>query len=252
VCEDVRHSPPETGYHFLTPEQAQREVRTVWQQVGLDLLLFRNEPAIGINPCGYLLLHPEGNIAFESVPWYDELVLAQITALGGVRWWAASHPHTYGGAWQLQQQFNPEMCVQRDDLSWTSSFSVTWPFDDELELVPGVRLLHTGGHFAGHSVLYHEERRALFAGDLLKLHFQDGEVRGLSCHKGFNRRIPLTPAEINRYRRVLTPLDIREVFTSFDHGPQLDRADVLYMLNIRLTSRPSTEPLPLRARSVGR
>jgi glyoxylase-like metal-dependent hydrolase (beta-lactamase superfamily II) len=40
-------------------------------------------------------------------------------------------------------------------------------YADGGELPGGLRAIHTGGHTAGHSVIHHESRRVLFAGDLL-------------------------------------------------------------------------------------
>lgn len=40
-------------------------------------------------------------------------------------------------------------------------------YADGDELPGGLRAIHTGGHTAGHSVIHHESRRVLFAGDLL-------------------------------------------------------------------------------------
>ena len=40
-------------------------------------------------------------------------------------------------------------------------------YTDGDELPGGLRAIHTGGHTAGHSIIHHEQRRVLFAGDLL-------------------------------------------------------------------------------------
>jgi glyoxylase-like metal-dependent hydrolase (beta-lactamase superfamily II) len=40
-------------------------------------------------------------------------------------------------------------------------------FDDGADLPGGLRAIHTGGHTPGHCVLVHDERRLLFAGDLI-------------------------------------------------------------------------------------
>jgi glyoxylase-like metal-dependent hydrolase (beta-lactamase superfamily II) len=40
-------------------------------------------------------------------------------------------------------------------------------FEDGADLPGGLRALHTGGHTSGHCVFVHDERRLLFAGDLI-------------------------------------------------------------------------------------
>jgi hypothetical protein len=121
---------------------------------------------------------------------------------------------------------------------------VTWPWDDRLELAPGVQLIHTGGHFPGHAVLWDRDRRTLFAGDVLKFHYNGDQLAGISCHKAFNRQVPLSHAEIRRYRQVMGDLDFDHVFTSFEDAP-MSRDAVLRLFDTRLAGRPSAEPLPL-------
>ena len=120
----------------------------------------------------------------------------------------------------MQDCFGPEIvAIQRDDLPWTNAFRVNRPYDESLELAPGVELHHTGGHFDGHAVLYWRDRRILFAGDMVKFHLAENPP-GISTHKGFNRRIPMSHAEIRRYREVVESLDFDETYTTFEHAPK--------------------------------
>jgi glyoxylase-like metal-dependent hydrolase (beta-lactamase superfamily II) len=245
VCEDVRHTPPPDGYRFLTPAEANVAVRCRWQEIVPGVVMLANDPPLGLGVAGWLLRHPEGNLLFESPAWLNDAALDQIESLGGVHFAAASHPHAYGALWRVQERFAPELLVQREDLGWTQTLRVGWPFDNEIELLPGLRLIHTGGHFAGHAVLHDAARQALFAGDAVKVHFAAGRPAGLSCHKGFNRQIPLSHAELRRYRDVLAPLRFTAVFTSFEHGCGVGRDAVLRLLDARLAGRPSCEPVAL-------
>jgi hypothetical protein len=144
----------------------------------------------------------------------------------------------------VQERFQPQLAIQVQDLPWTNAMRVTWPWDDRLELAPGVELLHTGGHFPGHAVLWHRDRRTLFAGDALKFHYEDKQLTGMSCHKAFNRQVPLSHAEIRRYRKVIRVLDFDHVFTSFEDAP-VDSDAVLRLFDARLAGWPSAELLAL-------
>lgn len=242
VCEDVRHTPPESNYFWLTPPETNIATDTSWHQVARDVVVFNNAPQLGLGPVSYLMQQPDGNILFEGTVWYSDAALEQIAALGGVRWIAASHPHAYGALWRVQERFQPEVAIQVDDLVWTNAMRVTWPWDERLELAPGVELLHTGGHFPGHAVLFDRNRCTLFAGDALKFHYNGDQLTGISCHKAFNRQIPLSHGEIRRYREVIGALDFDHVFTSFEDAP-VDRDAVLRLFDARLTGRPTAEPL---------
>ncbi len=211
------------------------------------MLIFRSEPALGIGPSGYLIALPGGNLVFENPPWYSEAALAEMEARGGVRWLAASHPHAYGGLWQVQERFAPEtVAIQREDLPWTNAFRASHPYDEILELAPGVELRHTGGHFDGQAALYLRDRRILFAGDMVKLHLADNPP-GISTHKGFNRRIPMSHAEIRRYRDVVEALDFDEVYTTFEHAPKGvgTRGSVLNLFEAQLRGVPFFGPIAL-------
>ncbi len=243
---DFRHTPPEGGFRFWTPETVRRETRTVWAGEDTEIVTFRADPPVGIGPSGYLIRHSNGSIFFDGTAYYSPDALDLIAALGGIRWLSASHPHAYGALWQLQERFAPTVVIQVEDLPWTNTFETAWPFDKKLEIAPGLTLLHTGGHFAGHSVLYWADRKTLFAGDMLKFHGMNGTFDGLSTHKGFNRKIPMSHAEVRRYKEVVQDLDFDRVYTSF-HSAPCTRADVLRLFDRQLAGPPFFGPIPFES-----
>ncbi len=247
VCLDVRHVPPENGWEFLTPGEIDGWVESRWEEVEEGIWRFTVEPTLGIGPVGYVIVRPEGNVAFEGADWYSDAALDHIESLGGVRYVAPSHPHAQGALWRLQERFGAEGAVQREDLVWVSTLSVGLPFDDRQELLPGLTLHHVGGHFDGQSMLHHEAAGQLFVGDALKVELEeDGKTAyALSCHKAFVRRIPLTHAEVAGYRKVYEALDFDGVFTTFEQGKNVGRAEVLKLLDYLLQTKPTMEPMPL-------
>ena len=155
-----------------------------------------------------------------------------------------SHPHAFGAGWQLQERFEPQVLVQVEDLAWTQSLLTGYPFDARLELASGARLVHTAGHFAGHSVLHlYGERKILFAGDMLKFHFEDERFVGISTHKAFNRRVPMSHAEVRRYREVVRDLEFDHVYTTFERAPDGARALALQLFDAQLEGAPFFGPL---------
>ena len=244
VCTDFRHTPPEEGFYFLTPDAADAETRTVWAGADTDVVTFSTNPRLGIGPNGYLLKHPAGNVFFDGTAYYSPEALNLIASLGGIKWLSASHPHAYGALWQLQERFAPTVAVQLQDLGWTNAFETNWPFDERLEIAPGLTLVHTGGHFAGHTILHWAEKKLLFAGDMVKFHWDAGKPVGLSTHKGFNRKIPMSHAEIRRYAEAVQDLDFDTVYTSFDAAP-CTRADALRLFDRQLAGPPFFGPVSL-------
>jgi len=247
VCTDVRNDLPEDGWRFL-PEAAVRETHGGdWRQVADDLWAFTTTPALGLAGTGWLIVRPGGNIAFEAAPYYSDAMLDRVRSLGGIRFLAASHAHGYGALFQLQRAFGPEMlAIQKDDLRMTKAFRVTTPYDEALEIAPGYTLHHVGGHYEGQAALHDAPGRRLFCGDMFKIDQDaDGVSQAISSHKAFHKDIPLTHAEVRRYRDAIAPLDFDAVLTPFEHAPEVGRDVALAVLDEALTRAPAVKRLPL-------
>jgi hypothetical protein len=242
VCEDFRHTPPDGPYEFLAQQEAAHVSQCNWSEEADGIFAFASSPSWGIGPRGYLISHPEGNVFWENTGYYSPGALDFIASRGGVQWLSASHPHAYAALWQLQQRFEPEVPIHVADLKWTNAFNVTYPFESRLEILPGLEIIPTGGHFDGHCVLYWPARKTLFAGDMLKFHYEAGTVTGISTHKGFNRRIPMSHGEIERYHAVVSPLEFDTVYTTFESAP-CTRDDALRLFDAQLAGKPFFGPL---------
>ena len=247
VCTDTRNDLPEDGWRFLPVEEVRATLTGHWHRLERDLVAFTTTPPLGLNSTGWLLLHPDGNTAFEAAPFYTDDMLAEIRRLGGIRYLAASHAHGYGALWQLQDAFEPEvLAIQKDDLRMTKAFRVTWPYDEALALRPGQVLHHVGGHYEGQAVLHDAERRILFCGDAFKVDQNAaGESLAVSTHKAFHKSIPLTPAEIRQYRTVIEKLEFDTVCTPFEHAPGIGREIALAVLDDGLRGPPGVRHIPV-------
>src|SRR3712207_7794047 len=47
---------------------------------------------------------------------------------------SASHPHSFGCLWRLQERFAPDVALNVHDLGWATAFTVTRPYDEALDL----------------------------------------------------------------------------------------------------------------------
>lgn len=247
VCEDFRHPLPPDGWRWRPEGVVARTTRCRVQAVLPGLVQVVAEPTIGIGPAGYVLRTAHGNLAVEGCGWYDDEALDAIAALGGVRWATASHPHVYGALGRLVERFGAELVLHRDDLPWAKALPVTWAFDDVAELAPGVRLLHTGGHTAGHTVVHwHDAERGrlvLCCGDAFKYTLDaEGRANTVSTHKAFDADVPLTHGELARYAAVLDGLEADVVVTPWEvvEGNGLAAARALLALQAA-APRPFTD-----------
>ena len=239
VCTDVRNDLPEDGWRFLPEGEVAATHESRIARVADDLWAVTASPALGLAGTGWLLVRPEGNVAFEGAPFHSDAVLDRIAALGGVQVLAASHAHGYGALHQLQRRFQPAVvAIHKDDLSMTKAFAVTAPYDDTLEIGPGLTLHHVGGHYAGQAALHDEHGRRLFCGDMFKVDQDEaGRSTALSSHKAFHKDIPLTHGELSRYRDTIAPLAFDAILTPFEHAPEVGRDVALAVLDDAL-ARP--------------
>lgn len=247
VCTDTRNDLPENGWHFLPEAEVAATHDGAFREVAPELWAFTTTPDLGLAGTGWLIVRPEGNIAFEAAPYYSAAMLAKIAELGGIRHLAASHAHGYGALFQLQREFAPEMlAIHKDDLRMTKAFAVTTPYDDVLKIAPGYTLHHVGGHYEGQAALHDAAGRRLFCGDMFKIdQDENGRSHAISSHKAFHKDIPLTHGEIRRYRDVVASLAFDAVLTPFEYAPEVNRDVAVAALDEALTRAPGVKRLPI-------
>ena len=59
------------------------------------------------------------------------------------------------------------------------------------------------------------------------------------------RGVPLTPAELTRYRAVFADLTFRQTWTPFEQARNVGRREVLALIDAMLATRPHAAPVPL-------
>ena len=247
VCTDVRNDLPADGWRFLAEADVAALHSGKVREIASGLWAFTTTPSLGLAGTGWLIVREGGNIAFEAAPYYSPGMLGHLRSLGGIRYLSASHAHGYGALFQLQREFAPEVvAIQREDLNMTKAFRVNAPFDDRLELAPGYTLHHVAGHYDGQAALHDAVGRRFFCGDMFKVD-QDlaGVSQAVSSHKAFHKDIPLTHAELRRYREVIAPLDFDAVLTPFEFAPEISRSVTLSVLDEALTRPPGVKRIAL-------
>lgn len=252
LCKDARHVLPLNGWAFYSQEEASLAFPMHWEELLPGLWRFWNDPVDGIGSHSYLIEHPLGNVVFEGATVYSKRALEKMVELGGVQYASASHPHTYGALWQLQDYFDARIALHTGDFSWTVALKVTHPFDRKLDIFPRLRLLHAGVHFDGQSFLYDEERSVLFCGDALKFDLDRNDVRravSISSHKSFVRSVPITPREIRQYRQVFRSCSFHKIYSPFEQVHNVDSKMVDDFLQRILEEYP--QPQFVEVKSLG-
>ncbi|MGB3775169.1 MAG: hypothetical protein WA951_07935 [Leeuwenhoekiella sp.] len=246
-CMDVRNALPDEDFTYIHIDAAKDKYTTQWQEVLPGLWDFSTSPQLGLGSHGWLIIREGGNIAFEAAPHYSQDALDKIKELGGISILAASHPHGYGALWELQEAFSPKLIIHKNDLEHTKAFQVNHPIDDFEQLDEQHVMVRMGGHYDGQTALFDAEKKILFAGDALKIDFDErGEACALSCHKGYHYHIPLTPDELRHYQKVFSMYDFEHVCTPFEFGRNVSQKKALALVNHLLQTEPHTNPVSLK------
>ena len=247
VCTDVRNDLPEDGWSWLAARDAEACHEGELREVAPGFYQATTTPGLGLAGSGWLTVREGGNVAFEAAPYYSGAMLARIEALGGIAILGASHVHGYGALWQLQDRFAPDaLAIQVGDLQLTKAFRVSLPYEDGFDLGRGFTLHHVGGHYEGQAALHDADARRLFCGDMFKIdQDEEGRAVAISTHKAFHKNIPMTHAELRRYRAALEPLDFTSVCTPFEHAPDVGRELCLAVLDRALSEPPSVTHYPV-------
>ena len=245
-CTDVRNALPEEEFEYLHISEAKEKFQTKYRKRSDRFYEFWSEPQLGLGSHGWLILHPQGNVAYEAAPFYDQAAIDFITSLGGIKYLAASHPHGYGALWQLQEAFDPLLLIHKDDLQHTKAFKVTHPMDDHLELLDNFIFDRLGGHYAGQTSLYVRDQQLFFIGDALKIDFEDEKPVALSCHKGFHYSIPLTRDELKKYIEIFGQYRFQSVITPFELGHPIDQNLAIALFEYLIEIGPHTKPVAIQ------
>ena len=248
LCLDARHVLPTGGWEFLNAPTAATRYPCHIEELHPGVHRIWNDPVDGIGAMSYFVQTDAGNFMFEGTTHFSDAVLEQIESMGGVAVLSASHPHSYGALLQIQDRFEPELALHPGDFTWSAALRITWPFDDRVEVLPGITLHHTGGHFDGQTAAYVADSKILMVGDALKFELDPNDRRKattISSHKAFVRGVPSTPAELRRYRDVFASLDFTRTFTPFEQVVNSGRREALHLIDSLLSTRPHAEQVPL-------
>jgi glyoxylase-like metal-dependent hydrolase (beta-lactamase superfamily II) len=142
-------------------------------------------PQVAIGQRAILCCTAKGNVLWDCITYLDDDTIRRINDLGGIKAIAISHPHFYTTAVEWAQTFNcpvyysaedeewimrfaprvQKLTLQSDSLQNTGGQQVIWKGHELSLLGDEVRIVKTGGHFPGSSVLYWKEAKKLMTAD---------------------------------------------------------------------------------------
>lgn len=216
ICRDERQFVPPEGQRWTTLEELGKGHRNSFQRPEPDLYGIGTTPEFAIGQRSLLVRTPQGNVLWDCISLLDDATVDIITGLGGLRAIAISHPHYYTTMVQWSRAFGGiPILLHAADRDWVMrpDPAVTFWDSPSHEILPGLRLVHCGGHFAGGTVLHWEAgaegRGALLTGDILQVVH---DMRYVSFLRSYPNLIPLPPAEVERIAEIVDGLRFDRVY----------------------------------------
>jgi glyoxylase-like metal-dependent hydrolase (beta-lactamase superfamily II) len=215
ICEDDRQFVNWKGQTWLAREQLTQRHRLVWRE-DLGLPGIGVEPGIAIGQRALLVREPDGCVLWDCVPLVTDQAVAYVRSLGGLKAIAVSHPHFYGAVADWSEAFGGvPIYLHGDDRQWITRphpAIVSWSGESQ-KLSDDIRLVRTGGHFAGATVMHWragaDGRGALLTGDVAMVAM---DRRSVSFMYSFPNYLPLNAQSVRRVARAIEPLAFDRIY----------------------------------------
>lgn len=215
ICEDERQFVPASGQQWLAFSALRASHQNKWRQHQAGLLSVQTVPAFAINQRAFLLQTPHGNILWDCIANLDDATETLIKALGGIHAIAISHPHYYSTLQDWAAAFKAPVYLHADDRQWLMRQSpyIQWWQGDDLELLPQVRLLRLGGHFAGGTVLHWAQNDGIvLSGDIVQV---APGANTVSFMWSYPNMLPLSAATVSTLVQRLDKVQFNQIYGAF-------------------------------------
>jgi glyoxylase-like metal-dependent hydrolase (beta-lactamase superfamily II) len=207
-CEDARQFVPESGQGWTTLEALRRSRRNSYLRHEPNLIGIGTEPSFAIGQRALLVRTPGGNVLWDCVTFIDDVTIELISALGGIRAIAISHPHYYSSMVEWSRAFGAPVHLHAADREWVMrpDPAIQYWEGERLSLGDGFTLVRCGGHFAGGTVLHWRDGAeglgALLTGDIVQVSADRKSVSFMYSYPNF---IPLSAQAVEQIASAVAP-----------------------------------------------
>jgi glyoxylase-like metal-dependent hydrolase (beta-lactamase superfamily II) len=221
ICQDERQYIGWNGQQWTTLDELRAEGRhNTLQDLEPGLTQIATQPPIAIGQRALLVQTPAGNVMWDCISYLDDASIEAVRGRGGLSAIAISHPHFYAcmASWSEALGGCP-IYIHAADGEWVQYRTPAlqlWQ-GERREILPGVTLINTGGHFEG-SVALHwagaaEGRGLLLSGDSLTVVM---DRRYLSFMYSYPNLIPLSADAVRRIAASVRPFAFERVYGGWD------------------------------------
>jgi glyoxylase-like metal-dependent hydrolase (beta-lactamase superfamily II) len=221
ICEDERQYVGWNGQQWATLEELRSEDRrNVFEELEADLFSIVTRPQVAIGQRALIVQTPDGNVMWDCITLIDEASIAQLKQRGGLSAIAISHPHFYASMVTWSAAFGDcPIYIHTADAQWVqyrSNALQLWDGDTR-EILPGVTLINTGGHFEGSTALHWaggcDARGMLLVGDSLTVVM---DRRYLGFMYSYPNLIPLPADSVRRIAASVRPFPFERIYGAWD------------------------------------
>ena len=220
VSIEERGDLPPHGIWTTLDDLAAQPHHTEHVDHGRGVHSLRRAPKFAIGHRSFLVQTANGNLLWDSPGYLDDEIVGLVHGLGGVAAVAASHPHMFGAQLSWSRAFGGvPVYVNSLDAEWLPApdpLIELW--NGQSQPLPGLRLIHVGGHMRGSSVALTADG-TLLVGDTIS----GGLARNWeSFQRNVPKHVPLSAAVVRRIVDRLDAYDYDRLYTL--GGDEIDSA----------------------------
>jgi glyoxylase-like metal-dependent hydrolase (beta-lactamase superfamily II) len=214
ICDDDRQYIPENGQTWADFNELSGNYSVIAKKLNDNLYELKMAPSFAIGQRALLVLAPGGNILWDCIALLNEPIIEFIKSKGGLKAIAFSHPHYYSTMNYWAEVFNCPIYIHQNDEQWVFNKGnhVSLWTGIEKELWDGIRIINTGGHFPGSSILhipFLSPKGAVLCGDTFAI---SPSKKHISAMYSYPNRIPLPLAEMERLKKQMDPISFDTMY----------------------------------------
>jgi DNA-directed RNA polymerase subunit RPC12/RpoP len=215
ICEDKRQFVRHGGQEWTTLTRLAADHQNRFEEEAPQLLGIGTEPEFAIGQRALLVQSPAGNLLWDCIALLDDRTIAEVTAGGGIRAIAISHPHYYTTMVEWAERFDAQILLHAADREWVMRKSPRIQFwkETRLPLWDELTLINCGGHFEGGTVLHWpagaNRKGALLTGDIIQV-VQDR--RYVSFMRSYPNLIPLGATAVDHILKTIEPFAFEQIY----------------------------------------
>lgn len=221
ICLDERQYVGWQGQRWTTLDELRAEGRAnELGELEPGLWYLATRPPVAIGQRALIARTANGNVMWDCLTHVDDASIQALRAIGGLSAIAISHPHFYASMSTWSAAFGDcPIYIHAADRQWVqdaTTATVLWEGETR-EILPGVTLINTGGHFAGSQVLHWasgaDGEGLLLSGDSITVVM---DRRYVSFMYSYPNLIPLSEAAVRRIVASVRPYRFERIYGAWD------------------------------------